>query len=34
MFQWNARLAGVIAVAVALAAVLGDGAWDWLSWGW
>jgi hypothetical protein len=32
MFQWNARLAGVIAGAVAIASVLGD--WNWLSWGW
>jgi hypothetical protein len=32
MFQWNARLAGVIAVTVALASALGD--WAWLSWGW
>jgi hypothetical protein len=33
MFQWNARLAAVIAVAVALASALGDFG-DWLSWGW
>jgi hypothetical protein len=32
MFQWNARLAGVVAMAVALASVLGD--WGWISWGW
>ena len=32
MFQWNARLAAVIGVAVALASACGD--WDWLSWGW
>jgi hypothetical protein len=33
MFQWNARLAGVIAGAVAIASVLGDFG-GWLSWGW
>jgi hypothetical protein len=33
MFQWNARLAAVVAVAVAIAAVLGDFG-GWLSWGW
>lgn len=32
MFQWNTRLAGVIAGAVAIASVLGD--WGWISWGW
>jgi hypothetical protein len=33
MFQWNARLATVLAVAVSLAALLGDLQ-DFLSWGW